>query len=52
MTDREKLKLIDNVIADFWEFLDENDQRNGSMVLISAIASIVEFKGGESINEN
>lgn len=43
MTDSEKVKLIDKLIADFWEYNSEEDMRNGAVAMVTAILSVVEF---------
>ena len=44
MTDSEKIKLIDNMIADFWEFNTEQQRKDGAEVLIAAIATVIDFR--------
>lgn len=43
MSDTEKLKLINKMIADFWEYNDTEDMRNGAVALVTAINTIAEF---------
>lgn len=45
MTDTEKVKLINRMIADFWEFNETEDMRNGAVAMVTAICTVVEFEG-------
>lgn len=43
MTDTEKVQLISRIIADFWEYNEPEDMRNGAAVIVTAISSVVDF---------
>ena len=43
MSDSQKVLLISRIITDFWEFNDEQNQKDGAMALITAICSIVDY---------
>lgn len=47
MTDTEKVALIATVIKEFWDYNDEKHMENGAMAMVTAISSIVDFKGKE-----
>ena len=47
MTDKEKLALIDTMIADFWEYNTDETQAKGAIGCLSAIATVIEYKGEE-----
>lgn len=44
MKDAEKVKLISKLIADFWEFNETEDMRNGAVAIVTAISTIVDFE--------
>lgn len=44
MTDKEKLSLIDRIIADFWEWHTEEERNKGAICVISAIASVTQME--------
>lgn len=44
MSDQEKLKVIEKMITDFWEYCDEQKQRAGAEVLITAILTVVSME--------
>lgn len=44
MTDGEKLRLIDKMIADFWEFHDSEKYEIGAEVFVTAIYSVIAFE--------
>ena len=46
MTDTEKVNLISKMIADFWEYNDTEDVRNGSVAMVTAIGTVVDFERG------
>ena len=50
MTDSEKIKLIDNMIADFWEFNTEQQRKDGAEAIITAIASVIDFRKEDELN--
>lgn len=43
MTDSEKLALIDEMIADFWEYNTRQQQECGAVAFIAAVASVINF---------
>lgn len=43
MTDTEKVALIGKIIADFWEYNDDEDMHGGAVAIVTAINSVVEF---------
>lgn len=44
MTDTEKITLIDNMLADFWEFHDQEEIKEGAVYVLTAIGSVLNFK--------
>ena len=44
MTDTEKIKLIDGILADFWEVNDCDQTKEGALYVLTAIGSVVNFK--------
>lgn len=44
MTDKEKLALIDTMIADFWEYNTDENQAKGAIGCLTAIATVVAYK--------
>lgn len=50
VTDAEKIKLIDMMTADFWDFLTEEQQDEYAMALVVAIQSVVNFKRKDKKN--
>ena len=44
MTDTEKVNLISKMIADFWEFNETEDMRNGAVSMVTAINAVVDFE--------
>ena len=47
MTDKEKLRLIAQMISDFWEFHPDEKLTIGAETFVTAIYTVVEFDGGE-----
>ena len=47
MTDKEKLALIDSMIADLWEMNTLEEREQGASCLIVSISSVINFKGEE-----
>ena len=45
MTDTEKVKLINKMINDFWDFHDESKYQMGAETFVTAIYSVTEFEG-------
>lgn len=45
MPDSEKIALIDRMIADFWEWNEEEDRKIGAIHIVNAISSILNFDG-------
>lgn len=43
MTDTEKVDLIHEIIKDFWEYNDAEQRKQGAIVFVNAITSVVEF---------
>ena len=48
MNDSEKLKLIESMISDFWEFSDNEQINNCSNAVLTAIYTVVNFDAKES----
>ena len=48
MTDSEKVNLIHEIINDFWEYNNDDQCKQGAIVLVNAIASVVEFGRDEN----
>lgn len=44
MTDKEKLKLIDGMICDFWQYNDSTEGANGALTMLDVITSVIEFE--------
>lgn len=44
MSDSEKICLIGKMIADFWEYNDEQTQKDGAMALVTAICTVADFE--------
>ena len=47
MTDSEKIALIDEMVANFWEWHKEDYQEKGAFALLTAIATVAEFERKE-----
>lgn len=45
MTDSEKVSLIDKMIADFWEFTNDENISVGAEYILTAISTVTGFKG-------
>ena len=45
MTDTEKVKLISQMISDFWDFNEKEHMENGAVAMVTAIYSVAEFEG-------
>lgn len=45
MSDSEKIKLINQMIADFWEFHEGETITKGAETFVTAIYSVLEFDG-------
>lgn len=44
MTDSEKLRLINDMICDFWKYSDSPEGTSGAITMLDAISSVIEFK--------
>lgn len=44
MTDNEKLKLISDMICDFWQYSDSSKETSGALTMLDVISSVIEFK--------
>lgn len=44
MTDADKLKLIKEMIDDFWGFNEAEDMRNGAVTMVTAISTVIDFQ--------
>ena len=44
MLDSEKVDLIAEMVANFWEWHKEDYQEKGAFALLTAIATVAEFK--------
>lgn len=47
MTDTEKIALITKIIGDFWEYSTSEERKSGTVAIVTAINSAVEF--GEAV---
>lgn len=45
MVDSEKIALINTMIGDFWEYHNDAYQEKCAFALLTAIATVTEFKG-------
>lgn len=43
MTNEEKINLISKMIGDFWEYNEQEEQKVGATVMVTAIHSVVTF---------
>ena len=43
MSDSEKIKLIDEMIADFWEYNTDEQRKAGAEAFVSVIATVINF---------
>ena len=44
MTDTEKVNLISLIIADFWEFQNNEQMEKSALGIVNAISSVVDFE--------
>ena len=44
MSDTDKVRLISQMISDFWEFNEAEDMRNGAVAMVTAIYPVVEME--------
>lgn len=46
MSDAEKILIVDQIIADFWEWNpDEKERKNGALHVLNAISSVLGCEG-------
>ena len=48
MTDTDKVKLINKMISDFWEFHDESKYATGAECFVTAIYSVTDYDGEDN----
>jgi hypothetical protein len=49
MSDTEKIKLIQQLITDFWGFSSDDEVKQGAITLVTAIHSIIDFGDDENV---
>ena len=47
MTDTEKIHVIDSIISDFWGYHSDDEVKNYSPAIVTAISAVIGFKEDE-----
>lgn len=48
MSDTEKMLIVDRIIADFWEWnSDEEERKTGALHVLNAISSVLGYEGAD-----